>query len=158
MNQEAIEKLFKRYYHEAKLYVLSLCHDESLADEIVSEAFFKAFNTIDEERDGFKFWLLKVCRNAFIDHTRRIKKTAPLNDDVPSDVTDVADMLIKQEEYRALYRALSLIKDNYKEMIVLYYFEGLTVLEIASVTEQSVENVKVQMFRARAKLKQILEA
>lgn len=157
MKQEALERLFKKYYNEAKLYVLSLCHDASLADDVVSESFYKAFSSIDEENDGFKFWLLKVCRNCLIDHYRKNKRQTALIDDVPDKSEDLAVALIKKEEYRALYHAISLLQPNYKEVILLYYFEGLTVSEISSITEQTVENIKVQMFRARNKLKSILE-
>lgn len=157
MKSEALEGLYKRYYNEAKLYMLSLCHDAAIADDVVSEAFYKAFISIDEEKSSFKFWLLKVCRNCYIDYLRKQKKVAELDDNLPGGGVELAADLIKREEYRALYRAISLLKENYKEVILLYYFEGLTVSEIADITEQSIENVKVQMFRARNRLKDILE-
>jgi RNA polymerase sigma-70 factor (ECF subfamily) len=157
MKKEAVENLFKKYYNEAKLYVLSLCHDVNLAEDIVSDAFYKAFVSIDEERDSFKYWLLRVCRNCYIDYLRKNKRTTPLTDEGKTD-GDLAENLIKAEEYRALYRALATLQPNYKEVIVLYYFEGMSVKEIAEITEETVDNVKVQMFRARQKLKTILEA
>lgn len=160
MKKEAFENLFRKYYNEAKLYVLSMCRDESLAEDLVADAFYKAFVTIDEEKDGFKYWLLKVCRNCLIDRMRKEKKNVNLGEDalaVLGGGEDPAAELIKKEEYRALYRALSLIKPSYKEVVLLYYFEGLSVSEISKITEQSTENVKVTLFRARAKMKEILE-
>lgn len=158
MKNDTLENLFKKYYNEAKLYVFSLCRDFSLAEDIVSESFYKAFVTIDEERDGFKFWLLKVCRNCYFDYLRKNKKLTVLDENLYADENDVASSIIQKEEYKALYNAISLLKQNYKEIVLLYYFDGMSVAEIASITEQSVENVKIQMFRARAKLRQILEA
>lgn len=160
MKKEAFENLFRKYYNEAKLYVLSMCRDELLAEDLVADAFYKAFVTIDEEKDGFKYWLLKVCRNCLIDRIRKDKKYTVAGEEVLAVMSggeDPASSLIKKEEYRALYRALSLIKPSYKESVILYYFEGLSVSEIAKITEQSAENVKVTLFRARAKLKEILE-
>lgn len=160
MKQEAFENLFRKYYNEAKLYVLSMCRDESLAEDLVADAFYKAFMTIDEEKDGFKYWLLKVCRNLLIDRIRKDKKNVFVGEESLATLKggeDPASALIKQDEYKALYRALSLIKPSYKEVVVLYYFEGLSVNEISKITEQSAENVKVTLFRARAKLKEILE-
>lgn len=157
MKKEAIENLFKKYYNEAKLYVLSLCHDVDLAEDVVSEAFYKAFVSVDEERDSFKFWLLRVCRNCYFDYLRKNKRYTPLTDGGRTD-SDPADNLIKAEEYRALYRALALLHSTYKEVLVLYYFEGMSVKEIADITGETTDNVKVQMFRARQKLKTILEA
>lgn len=157
MKKEAIENLFKKHYNEAKLYVMALCHDADLAEDIVSEAFYKAFVSIDEEKDSFKYWLLKVCRNCYFDHLRKSKRNLPLTDDGKSEDNPL-DNLIKAEEYRALYRALGLLQPNYKEVLVLYYFESMSVKEIAEITGETTDNVKVQMFRARQKLKTILEA
>lgn len=157
MKNDALEKLYEKYYSDAKFYILSMCRDPATADDVVAEAFFRAFTTIDEEKDSFRFWLLKVCRNCYIDYLRRSNRLTELSDDTPSGGEELAAGLIKKEEYRALYRAISLLKKNYKEIILLYYFEGLTVNEIASVTGQTTENVKVQMYRARIKLKELLE-
>lgn len=156
MKKEALENLFRKYYNEAKLYVVTLCHDLSLAEDIVSDSFYKAFTKIDEEKESFKFWLFKVCRNAYFDYHKRTRRLTELNDNLGRD-DDLAARIIRNEEYQSLYRAISLLKPNYREIILLYYFDELTVSEIAGITEQSVENVKVQMYRARMKLKDILE-
>ena len=157
MKNEAIERLFKKYYNEAKLYVAALCHDEALAEDIVSESFYKAFTRIDEEKESFKFWLLKVCRNAYFDYLKKNRRLSALHDNMAADTADLAEKVIEDEEYRALYRAIALLKDNYREVILLYYFDELSVSEIAGITEQSVQNVKVLMYRARMKLKENLE-
>ena len=73
------------------------------------------------------------------------------------DSGDLAERLIKQEEYVALYRAISLLKENLREVIELFYFGEMSVAEIAGITEQSTSNVKVMLYRARMKLKEILE-
>lgn len=133
-----------------------MCHDVSLAEEIVADSFYKAFTRIDEEKESFKFWLLKVCRNAWLDHLKKTRRLTDMDDRIRSGDRDLADEVIESEEYKALYKAISLLKDNYREVILLYYFDELSVSEIAGITDQSVENVKVLMYRARAKLKEIL--
>lgn len=157
MKNDAFERLFKRYFNEAKLYLTTLCRNEALAEDIVSESFVKAFNLIDEERESFKFWLFKVCRNAWLDYLRKARRLAPVPENMADGGTDLAEKVIEDEEYRALYRAINLLKENYREVILLYYFDELSVSEIADITDQSVQNVKVQMYRARNKLKEILE-
>lgn len=157
MKNEAFERLFRRYFNEAKLYVTTLCHDEALAEDIVSESFVKAFTLIDEERESFKFWLLKVCRNAYFDYLKKAKRLTPVRDTMRDEGGDIAEKIIEDEEYKALYHAIALLKDNHREVILLYYFDGLSVSEIAGITGQTVQNVKVLMHRARMKLKEILE-
>lgn len=157
MKNEAFERLFRRYFNEAKLYVTTLCHDEALAEDIVSESFVKAFTLIDEERESFKFWLFKVCRNAYFDYLKKAKRLTLVRDTMRDEGGDIAEKIIEDEEYKALYRAIALLKDNHREVILLYYFDGLSVSEIAGITGQTVQNVKVLMHRARMKLKEILE-
>ena len=157
MKNDAFERLFKKYYNEAKLYVTALSRNEALAEDIVSESFVKAFNLIDEEKESFKFWLLKVCRNAYFDYLKKARRLAPVHDNMRGGDADLAEKVIEDEEYRALYRAIALLKDNYREVILLYYFDELSVSEIAGITGQTVQNVKVLMYRARMKLKEILE-
>ena len=91
MKNEAIERLFKKYYNEAKLYVAALCHDEALAEDIVSESFYKAFTRIDEEKESFKFWLLKVCRNAYFDYLKKNRRLSAVHDNMAADTADLAE-------------------------------------------------------------------
>lgn len=156
MKNDAWEALFKKHYNEALLYVYSFCRNRALAEDIVQEAYMRAIRSIDEERDGFKFWLFKVCRNCYFDHLRRTKRLEPIDGDL-ADNDELVDEIIQKDEYRALYHALSLLKDSYREVVRLFYFDGMSVKEIASITDTSIDNVKVQLFRARAKLKEILE-
>ena len=157
MKNDAFERLFIKYYNQAKLYVTALSRNEALAEDIVSESFVKAFNLIGEEKESFKFWLLKVCRNAYFDYLKKARRHGPVHDNMRGDDADLAEKVIEDEEYRALYRAIALLKDNYREVILLYYFDELSVSEIAGITGQTVQNVKVLMYRARMKLKEILE-
>ena len=157
MKSTAWENLFRKYYNEALLYVFSFCHNRALAEDLVQEAYMRAIRSIDEEKDGFKFWLFKVCRNLYFDTLRKNKKVEAITSDMPSNESLVDDV-IQKDEYRALYKAISLLKDDFREIVRLYYFDSMSVKEIASIVDESVDNVKIQLYRARLKLKDILEA
>lgn len=157
MKSTAWETLFKKYYNEALLYVFSFCHNRALAEDVVQEAYMRAIRSIDEEKDGFKFWLLKVCRNLYFDTLRKNKKVEAITSDMPSSESLVDDV-IQKDEYRALYKAISLLKEDFREIVRLYYFDSMSVKEIASIVDESVDNVKIKLYRARLKLKDILEA
>ena len=157
MKSTAWENLFRKYYNEALLYVFSFCHNRALAEDLVQEAYMRAIRSIDEEKDGFKFWLFKVCRNLYFDTLRKNKKVEAITSDMPSNESLVDDVSQK-DEYRALYKAISLLKDDFREIVRLYYFDSMSVKEIASIVDESVDNVKIKLYRARLKLKDILEA
>lgn len=158
MKNEALERLYKKYYNEAMLYVYSFCRNRTLAEDIVAEAYFRAFRRIDEEKDSFKYWLFKVCRNCYFDYLRKTKRTENMDDIEPIDDSNLVEEVIQNEEYIALYNAISLLKGNYQEVIRLFYFDGLSIREIAGITDMSEDNVKVLLYRARIKLKEIMEA
>lgn len=158
MKHDVIEELFKKYYNDALLYTLSLCKNYPLAEEIVSDAFFAALKTADDEILNFKAWLLKVCRNLFLNSMRKSHRHTELDEQMADEGETALESIIRQEEYRALYHAISLLKSSQKEVITLFYFENLSVKEIAQVIEKSEAVVKVTLFRGREALKNILSA
>ncbi len=159
LKNDLIDGLFKKYYNEAVLYTMSICRNKDLAEDIVSEAFFKALSTADESIRNFKPWLLTVCRNEFLMYCRGRSR---ISDDEISEETAVQEdetlnRIIRQEEYRALYKAISLLPENQKEPLILFYFNGLSVKEIAEVVGKSEANVKVLLHRAREELRKNME-
>lgn len=155
MKQDVFEELFREHYNGAVLYTYSMCRNYALSEDIVSNAFYKALNILDDTA-SFRYWLLRVCKNAVVDAARKKKRTVKLTEDI-ADGTDVADEIISDEEYRALYRAIGLLSEDYREIITLFYFEELGVKEIARLVAKSEDNVKVSLYRARKKLKELLE-
>ena len=158
MKHDVIEELFRKHYNDALLYTLSLTKNYPLAEELVSDAFFTALKTADDEIHNFKAWLLKVCRNLYLNSLRKSKRLQELDENAVDACETALERIIRQEEYRALYHAISLLNSSHKEVITLFYFEDLSIKDIALVTGKSEAVVKVTLFRARESLKKILSA
>ena len=157
MHPDVLEQLFREHYNSALLYALSLAKDRSTAEELVSTAFYKALKSDDKEIVSFKSWLLTVVRNTFLSQARKWWRQAELSEHLHDDGEELLEKIIKDEEYRALYHALSLLPPLQNEMITLFYFENLSMREIAKVVKKSESNVKTTLCRARMKLKELLE-
>ena len=71
MKSDIVDKLFSEYYNEALLYTVSICRNKTVAEDIVSNAFFKALTLADDSVQSFKPWLLTVCRNEYISIYRK---------------------------------------------------------------------------------------
>lgn len=159
MKPDIIDQLFSKHYNEALLYTVSLCRNRTVAEDIVSDAFFKALTLSDDSIRDFKPWLLTVCRNEFISLCR--KGSRMTGGDIPEDLPDsreeVIETVIRKEEYRSLYRAIELLPGSQQEVLTLFYFSGLPVRNISEITGKSEANVKVLLCRAREKLKKIME-
>lgn len=157
MKSDDLEKLFLLYYNEALLYTLTLTKDKDLAEDIVSEAFYKALESVDDSINNFKYWLLRVCRNMFYNHVKRKKRYAELPEDYADEREHVLETIIRDEKYQALYHAIDLLPSSQKEVITLFYFEDMTINEIGKLIEKSTTATKVLLFRARENLKKLLE-
>ena len=159
MKPDVVDQLFSEYYNEALLYTVSLCRNRTVAEDIVSTAFFKALVMSDDSIRDFKPWLLTVCRNEFLDICRRDRRFT--GEEIPEDLEDnreeIIESIIRKEEYRSLYRAIGLLPDAQKEAIMLFYFSSLPVKEIAGIMEKSETNIKVLLCRARERLRKIME-
>ena len=156
MKHDVIEELFLKHYNDALLYTLSLTKNHLQAEAIVSDAFYTALKTADDEVHNFKAWLLKVCRNLFLNSLRKTKRLSELDESLSDENETVLESIIKKEEYRALYHAISLLNPSYKEAITLFYFEDLSINDISLVLGKSEAVVKVTLFRGREALKKIL--
>ena len=159
MKQDIIDQLFLQYYNEALLYSISLCRNRTVAEDIVSNAFFKALSMSDDSIREFKPWLLTVCRNEYISICRREKRFT--GEEIPETLADdreeVIESIIRREEYRSLYHAIDLLPEAQKEAVMLFYFSGLSVKSISEVTGKSETNTKVLLCRAREKLRKLME-
>lgn len=156
MKHDFIEELFSKHYNDILLYTLSLTKNYPLAEEIVSDAFYTALKTADDGVHNFKAWILKVCRNLYFNSKRKTNRLQELDENITDKSETALENIIRKEEYRALYHAISLLNSSYKEAITLFYFEDLNVKDIALVIGKSEAVVKVTLFRAREALKKIL--
>lgn len=159
MKPDIIDKLFRQYYNDALLYTMSLSHNKTVAEDVVSSAFYIALQSSDDSIQNFKAWLLTVCRNEYFDYLR--KNSSISDDEISEEVEDeceqLVDGIIRKEEYRALYRAVDMLPDTQREAILLFYFYDMPVKEISAVIGKSESNTKVILHRSRESLKKIME-
>lgn len=160
MDSNLLESLYKKYYNAAYLYTLSLCSNKALSEDIVSEAFIKAFLTVEKDNGSFKYWLLAVCKNLYIDYIRKEKKKSlfTLKDIEAVDTgSEIHEGLLTSERNKLLYRAIMSLDSKYREILVLYYYSSLSLKEIAALLRLSNVNTRVILHRSRKKLKELLE-
>jgi len=157
MHSDILEELYRQYYGAALLYVLSLCRDRALAEEIVHDAFVKAYLSLPDDAPSFPFWLMKVCRNLWYDHARRLKF---LSSESPPEQIDPATpeaLLLQTEDAAALWRGIDRLDGADRELLVLHYFAARPLNELAALLGLSAAAARQRLHRARIKLRRILE-
>jgi len=160
MQSEIIDMLYRKYYHSSYLYIFSLCKNKEIAEDIVSQAFEKAYLSLDDEKHGFQYWLLVVCKNLWLDYLRKNKKVMQNKDEdceyvSPTPTPELE--YIKKEQSRIIYECLLLLPSKYREILSLHYYSNIPLTEISIIMGLTNSNAKTLVHRARAKLKNILE-
>lgn len=168
-SQSAFRELVRRFERPVFNLVARMVHDQTLAEDLAQEAFIKAFSRLDTyrpEQGKFSNWLFKIAHNTAIDHLRRhapetVSLEAPQDEEgrgglaaVLSDhsVEDPASAAERRDMARSLERAISRLRPEYREAVVLFYLEGATYQEICDVTGLPLGTVKTNLHRARKEL------
>ena len=149
--------LFERYKNLLFGYFFKLSKDKELSEDLVQAVFMRVIKYKHAYRgDGsFKTWLFHIARNIQVDHWRKGKKqgtkvsTYQIEDRLPSD----EDSNSNEEKLQTLERALELLPDDKKELIILSKLKGMKYKEIAQIMNLSEPIIKVRAFRALKALK-----
>jgi RNA polymerase sigma-70 factor (ECF subfamily) len=150
----AFAEIYRRYRRGLYGFCARLLADTQAAEDAVHETFIKLSNGSGaiSQPAALKAWLYSVARNEALMTLRR-HRDGERNDaeSVWDDETPLS--LAEKQDLRDLVQsALAHLKLEYREVILLREFEGLSYVEIASVTGDSVSSVKSRLFKARRAL------
>lgn len=159
MEPYQLEDLYERYARELYLYAYSLCQNGSLAQDLVSDTFYKALLSLEGTDLGWRSWLYRVCRNLWMDHLRGLRRVAchPPDREPMDDSDGLPERFIREERQQAVYRAVQSLPDTDREMVTLYYYGQLSIKEAAEAMGLTPGAARTLLCRARKKLKQRLE-
>lgn len=147
-----------QYSSEVFSYAFSLCKNYHDAQELVSDTFFKALISLDKDDENFKYWLLRVCKNTWLDGIK--KKKYMSNKEIDENITilekDIFKDLFQNEVKRTLYEKIQELPRTYKEIIVLYYFFNISLKDISKIMDLSPGASRMLISRARKKLQERL--
>jgi RNA polymerase sigma-70 factor (ECF subfamily) len=156
-DREAIRYLYVRYSHNIYGYVRSIVHDEHEAEDVTQHVFAKLMSALakyDERGVPFSAWIIRVARNAALDHIRQ-RRPIPCeevreNDDRGSDQT------AHQHRSLMLRDALATLPDDQREVLVLRHVVGLTPGEIAERLGRTEPSIHGLHHRGRGALRSVL--
>lgn len=153
------EVVYKQYFSSVYRYLVSLSRNESLAQELTQETFFKALKQIDFFKGECKMyvWLCQIAKNTYFSYLRKEKHSENLEDlsNVPS-AEHFEDSIIQGESAFEVYKALHKMPEPYKEVLSLRIFGELSFAQIAELFGKTESWARVTYHRARIKLKEML--
>ena len=168
-DEEAFGILVRRYQRRLAAFLSQLVGDMELARELSQEAFVRAWSALERFDPKYRFstWLFRIAHNLGIDQLRRRRlQTMPLyrtdseGDEVEVVVTDLDKDPLGHLENRVLASELRQVIDGlrpeYRELVLLRHFAGLSYQEIADFMEMPLGTVKNKLFRAHSVLRKAL--
>ena len=156
----AYQTLYMRHLDAIYRYFFFQTKDKFLAEDLGQEVFIKIWKSIDkydENKGAFTSWMYRIAHNLLVDYYRG-KKTLTLKEGLEASYSeDWLEKLDHSEKIQNVKKALENVSADYKEVIILRFFEDLSVEEVSQIIDKSEENVRVIQHRAIRKLKEILE-
>ncbi len=149
------EKIFAENQQFIFKYLIKLCKDYSLAEELTQETFFRAYINFNKLRDKNKasVWLCQIAKNTYFAWYNEHKKVTTLEDNTSElNTPDIVDSFIDKELSAEAFAKLHLLEEPYKEVFMLSVFANLSLKEISTLFNKSESWARVTYYRARKKL------
>jgi RNA polymerase sigma-70 factor (ECF subfamily) len=153
-DDDALRLLYLLYADNVYGYVLAIVRDEHDAEDITSEVFARLGRALTRYRAGatpFAAWLLRVARNAALDHLRAQHSVPRAEVHVSSEAE-----LPARERLADLRAALAALPSDQRQVVLLRLVAGLTPGEVADQLGRSVDAVHALQHRARRRLRREL--
>jgi RNA polymerase sigma-70 factor (ECF subfamily) len=150
-------ELYRLYYKPMYNVCLRMVGNAVEAEDVMQEAFLKAFTKIDtyEGKVSFGAWLKKIVINRSLDQLKKRKvKFEELNEKIPDE--QPAHFDISEIQLEQLKKAIQQLPDGYRVVLSLYLLEGYDHEEIAQILGISNVSSRSQFLRAKLKLRQML--
>ena len=168
-DEGAFGVLVRRYQRRLTAFLSQLVGDMELARELSQEAFVRAWSALERFNPKYRFstWLFRIAHNLGIDQLRKRRLlTTPLfrtdseGDEVEVVIPDLDKDPLGHLENRVLASELREVieglRPEYRELVLLRHFGGLSYQEIADFTEMPLGTVKNKLFRAHSVLRKAL--
>ena len=169
-DEDALLVLITRHKENLMLFINGFVHNIDLAEELALDTFSEvaAGPTLFSGASSFKAWLFGVGRNLALKSINRSKRFFEKPIEEVDDLSDSSSAdpfchnnspeaeLLKDEQNRNLYEAMSSLNPEYRRVLILLYFEDMTREEAAAVMGKSKKQVYNLAERGRKALKEIL--
>lgn len=171
-SHKAYADLMAAYREPLYLLLLRMTHNTTVADDLTIETFGKAFLQLHRyaPTSSFSSWLYTIGINTYIDSLRRNRlETVPLSSaqrdsegdfieyQIPSNQPNPEEALIRMQRDETLKQLVDQLKEPYRRIIHMRYYEDLSYEEIAQQLHLPLGTVKVRLMRAKNLLAAVVE-
>jgi len=153
--KKKFSKLYEQNVDKIYRFVFLKVSSQEVAEDLTSEVFtrgWQAYCDKSKNIDNITAFLYQIARNLIVDHYRqkaRVQLVSVENaPDLENPGPDLEERAMLNSDFYRVQNALSGLKDDYREVLVWYYLDEMSVPEIAKILGKSQEAVRVQVHRA----------
>ncbi len=152
-----IERLYQEYHHPILAHLTRLVQDRTMAEDLCQDTFIKALRGwARRDPDGSVVaWLYRIATNTAYDYLRRRRRVQMVPLPEVERRPQAAEFEARIASSEPMQVALAQVGARYCEPLVLHVCVGLSMAEIADVLGCSPGAVKMRVFRARERLREV---
>ncbi|TVR38919.1 MAG: RNA polymerase sigma factor [Bacteroidia bacterium] len=156
------KKLVHNYQAAVYNVLYQMLHQHTEAEELAQDVFVKAYEKLATFNFQSRFfsWIFRIAINTAITHQKKAQRFLQLErlpEDIDHNAGNNEQQMMDKERDVILKKAILRLKETYRAVIVLHYFEQLSYAEIAEVLELPEKKVKSRLYDGRKLLKSMLE-
>lgn len=151
-----MDAAYREYAVMVYKFLLSLCYEEELAEELTQETFYQAVRSVDRYDGSCKVstWLYQIAKHLWYREMERRKRkgTSELTADMESLEKPMEEQLLVKEEKMELFRKVHVLDEISKEIVLLRVTGAFSFKEIAELFGKNENWARVTYYRAKQKL------
>jgi RNA polymerase sigma-70 factor (ECF subfamily) len=160
--QELLVSLYEEYYDRVARYAYARIGDRCEAEDIASETFLKALDSLNKYRDQgvpIQAWIFRIAHNLVVDYLRRATKNKELPLEIANTMNnaDPAAVAEVNMEVESVKQAMKKLTEEQREVLQLRFFGELSSREVSDIMQKSDGAVREMQRAALEKLRLILK-
>ncbi|MDD2220454.1 MAG: sigma-70 family RNA polymerase sigma factor [Clostridia bacterium] len=151
-----MDEVYQNYAQFIYKYLLSICNDEEIAEELTQETFYQAVKS-SARFDGtckVSTWLCQIAKHLWYQQTEKNKryKSTILNDNITSDELTVEEKICINDDKMQIFKLVHILDDTSKEVFLLRITGAFSFKEISEVFQKNENWARVTYYRAKQKI------
>jgi RNA polymerase sigma-70 factor (ECF subfamily) len=151
----AFDEIVSRYHARLFRFAYRMLLDRAEAEDAVQEAFVRAYRAMPAYRpDGyFSSWIYRIALNECRRRAKGRRNHVPLDGlEQAATTPDPQQSVLTDERHRRLREAVDVLPEHYRIVMMLFYFDDMSVEQVSKTLSISVSAVKVRLHRGRERL------
>lgn len=154
------EEIYREYYAIVYGFLINLCKNECVSEEITAETFYKAFKSYAKFDGNVKIstWLCQIAKNEYFRYYKKSKRLKNLDEaDELCGIQIFEDLISDKDDAIKIHKLLHNLNEPYREVFTLRVLGELSFRDIAIIFDKSETWARVTFYRSKLKILEQME-